>query len=141
MENKINIVEKFDLVYEEITRKKKDLDSRLAESIEYNLTGIFNLIRLQRNESGHPTGMRPDKDQMFANLTMFIMYCKTLYELNQMVRALITPDRTKNLVPAKTCCTHIMHIRYSENNVCAMGRFGQANRVVIVDRYSLSNLI
>ena len=81
LEKRISVTDKFNLVYDEITRKKGDLDTNLAEVIEYNLNGIFNLIRLQRNESGHPTGTRPDKDQMFANLTIFIMYCKTLYEL------------------------------------------------------------
>lgn len=54
LEKRINITDKFTLVYDEIKRKKKDLEPHLAEVIEYNLNGIFNLIRLQRNESGHP---------------------------------------------------------------------------------------
>ena len=61
LEKRISVTDKFNLVYDEITRKKGDLDTNLAEVIEYNLNGIFNLIRLQRNESGHPTGTRPDK--------------------------------------------------------------------------------
>jgi shikimate 5-dehydrogenase len=81
LENKISTTDKFKVVYDEIQDKKKDLEPSLAEVIEYNLNGIFNLIRLQRNESGHPTGTRPDKDQMYANLIVFIMYCKTLYDL------------------------------------------------------------
>jgi len=81
LELRINITDKFNVVYEEIKNRKGDLANDLGEVIDYNLNGIFNLIRLQRNESGHPTGVRPDRDQMFANLTIFIMYCKTLYRL------------------------------------------------------------
>jgi hypothetical protein len=74
LENRISTTDKFKVVYDEIQDKKKDLEPSLAEVIEYNLNGIFNL-------TGHPTGTRPDKDQMYANLIVFIMYCKTLYDL------------------------------------------------------------
>jgi len=81
LENKVGIVEKFKVVSDELKNKKAILDPGLSNIIENNLDGIFNLIRIQRNESGHPAGIKPDKNQVFANLTVFIMYCKTLYEL------------------------------------------------------------
>jgi hypothetical protein len=79
--NKANLTEKFKVIYDGILQIKKELDPEVADTLEQNLTGIFNLIRLQRNESGHPTGQRPSKDQMFAYLILFILYCKTVYDL------------------------------------------------------------
>lgn len=72
---------KFDYIYNEIIGQKKEFNLKTQDSLEYNLTGIFNLIRLQRNEAGHPTGIKRDRDEMFANLTLFTMYCKTIYDL------------------------------------------------------------
>lgn len=54
---------------------------KIQDTLEYNLTGIFNLIRLQPNEAGYPTGIIRDRDEMFANLMLFTMYCKTIYDL------------------------------------------------------------
>ena len=81
MNNRMNLVEKFNIVYDGLVQKKSDLDEEIASTLEHNLNGIFNFIRLQRNESGHPTGQRLGKDQMLSNLTLFAMYCKTVYDL------------------------------------------------------------
>ena len=37
---------------------KADLDSSIRGNIETNLDGIGNFMRLQRNDSGHPTGTK-----------------------------------------------------------------------------------
>lgn len=29
----------------------------------------------------YPNGIKRDRDEMFANLTLFTMYCKTIYDL------------------------------------------------------------
>jgi len=81
LEGSNSIKRKFDFIYDELLKVKNKLNRKTQDTLEYNLTGIFNLIRLQRNEAGHPTGIKRDRDEMFANLTLFTMYCKTIYDL------------------------------------------------------------
>jgi hypothetical protein len=81
LEGTNSIKRKFDFIYNELIKAKNQFNRKTQDTLEYNLTGIFNLIRLQRNEAGHPTGIKRDRDEMFANLTLFIMYCKTIYGL------------------------------------------------------------
>jgi hypothetical protein len=45
------IVEKFNIVYDGLVQKKSELEEEIAKSLEVNLNGIFNFIRLQGNES------------------------------------------------------------------------------------------
>ncbi len=39
------------------------------------------MVRYNRNAAGHPTGKQVDKDTLFANLQVFIPYCKYIYDL------------------------------------------------------------
>ena len=82
---KISIKEKFDVVTNELKGMKKELEPKIYDTLESNLTSIFNLIRLQRNESGHPSGLAAQpsltKDQINSYLILFLMYCKTVYDV------------------------------------------------------------
>lgn len=53
----------------------------LRESYENRLNGVFDLIRNNRNNAGHPTGKQVDKETLFSNLQVFIPYCKYVYGL------------------------------------------------------------
>ena len=53
----------------------------LRENYTNTLTGVFQMIRYNRNSAGHPTGKSVDKETLFANLQVFIPYCKYIYDL------------------------------------------------------------
>ena len=74
---------KMDLLRTELTelRKSKVLPKGISDDLEIQLDGICNLIRNCRNDVGHPTGKRIDRMLAFANLRLFIPYCKTIYNL------------------------------------------------------------
>ena len=72
---------KQDVVFNEIKQQKGKLDSSLSGNIETNLDGIGTFMRLQRNDSGHPTGTKKSRDEMFVNLRLFVPYCKQIYDL------------------------------------------------------------
>ena len=65
----------------ELQKIKKVLPYELRESHTIILYGVFEMIRKNRNEAGHPTGNKVDKDTLFANLQVFITYCKFIYSL------------------------------------------------------------
>lgn len=75
-----------------ISRKYKALWSRLEpiatslpDNLGYNLESIihntFDIIRATRNEAGHPSGNIIEKETVHANLLLFPIFCKRIYEL------------------------------------------------------------
>ena len=81
VEKQLSTKNKQDIIFTEIKQYKDKLDPTISENIETNLDGIGNFIRLQRNDSGHPTGTRKSRDEVFVNLRLFVPYCKQVYDL------------------------------------------------------------
>ncbi len=73
--------EKFDEVKKAIMRIPTTERQKIDENLESDLDGIFNLIRITRNDAGHPTGKIPRRDTVFVNLRLFVPYCKCVYGL------------------------------------------------------------
>ena len=72
---------KFDIVKQEILHIRNNLPRDINDVLETHLDGIFNLIRVTRNDAGHPTGKGIKRDVSFVNLRLFVPYCKTVYNL------------------------------------------------------------
>ena len=82
--NKINnksIKIQFDEFDKAIKQILQSMPYEIRENYTNTLTGIFQMIRYNRNQAGHPTGKAIDKDTLFANLQVFIPYCKYIYGL------------------------------------------------------------
>lgn len=58
----------------ELSSLKAAIPAELLKDYETHLDGVFNLIRLVRNQSGHPSGILPDQAIVFANLQAFSFY-------------------------------------------------------------------
>ncbi|RNI27376.1 hypothetical protein EFA69_14650 [Rufibacter immobilis] len=73
--------------YEEFDKDFKrhlgQLPYELRDGYTNTLLGVFEMIRRNRNSAGHPTGKQIDKDTLFANLQVFIPYCKYIYDLKE----------------------------------------------------------
>lgn len=69
---KDKIKNKFDnfLKFLEDNGYKERLDRSAQEKLESLLPAIFNLIRITRNEAGHPTGREISKDEAEANILL-----------------------------------------------------------------------
>lgn len=72
---------KFEEFRKELATLKKVLPKTLVDDLDIQLDGVFNLIRTTRNDVGHPTGRKIDRRLAFANLQLFIPYCKRIYDL------------------------------------------------------------
>lgn len=81
LKDDISLRRKFDSTINEIKLLTKLLPSKLQENIESNMVGVFNLIRNQRNDSGHPTGKDISREGVFGHQLLFKMYCRDLYDL------------------------------------------------------------
>lgn len=64
-----------------ITLEKASFRQEVRESFDTQFLGIQSLIRIYRNESGHPTGKVIDREQAFVNLRLFIPFAKTVHSL------------------------------------------------------------
>jgi len=51
------------------------------EDVTAELMGIFDLTRKTRNEAGHPTGRKIEREEAFALLQLFPSYCQVSYEV------------------------------------------------------------
>jgi hypothetical protein len=58
----------------EMAGLKSSIPTELLKDYETHLDGVFNLIRLVRNQSGHPSGILPDQAIVFANLQAFSFF-------------------------------------------------------------------
>lgn len=61
--------------------QKSRVDKELTDGIDIVISGIFELLRQNRNSTGHPIGKLMSKDRVFASLQLFVTYCKRIYEL------------------------------------------------------------
>jgi len=57
------------------------LPAEIQSVLTQQIDGIYDLIRRTRNEAGHPTGRRMERDETHALLLLFPTYCKTVHEL------------------------------------------------------------
>jgi len=71
--------------YKEFKREFSDDVKLLPRDIQVNwetyLDGIFNFIRLNRNDAGHPTGKQFDAKVVYANLQVFSEYSQFIFSL------------------------------------------------------------
>jgi|GEM_PF-588443 len=61
--------------------QKGRIDKELVDGIDIVISGIFELLRQNRNSAGHPTGKQMKKENVYASLQIFITYCKRIYAL------------------------------------------------------------
>lgn len=60
---------------------KGRLPSDLADGLDITLNAVFEMIRSQRNDAGHPTGREVSREQTYASLVIFPAYIKKVYDL------------------------------------------------------------
>jgi hypothetical protein len=65
------------------TRLPRDL----ADGLDVELNAIFDFIRNQRNDAGHPTGKTIERERAYANLVVFPVYLRKVYALIEWLKA------------------------------------------------------
>jgi hypothetical protein len=75
------IKKKFDAARAVINQHRSKLPPALADGLETMFTSVFEIIRMHRNDAGHPTGTIISREQAFANLQLFIPYLQKIYSL------------------------------------------------------------
>ena len=79
--NQCGILRKFNKFGNILEQNQSSLDSEVKEDLDTHLSSILSVIRVFRNESGHPTGKIIGREQCYVLLNLFIPYCSKVYQL------------------------------------------------------------
>lgn len=80
---RVNYITKFVEFRKRIEKYKSQIPEEFSDGMSLNLDSVLDLLRIYRNESGHPKGRRVHRDDVFINLQMFARYLKKLYSLKE----------------------------------------------------------
>jgi hypothetical protein len=72
---------KFQEVRKLIDAKKQDLPLKLRDGMSLTFDSVLDLLRVNRNDAGHPTGKQFDRDDCYIALRMAIRYLKKIASL------------------------------------------------------------
>jgi len=77
------ISQKWKALWKRLEPLSGSLPRPLGDDLGTTLEPVFYVIRVTRNEAGHPTGKRIEKETVHANLLLFPIFCKRIYGLIQ----------------------------------------------------------
>ena len=63
------------------------LPNALEDGLDVEMSALFDFIRNQRNDAGHPTGKSIERERAYANLVVFPTYLKKVYSLIEWLAA------------------------------------------------------
>jgi hypothetical protein len=73
-------VKKFEEFRKRIEPRKADLPDNLADGMSLTFDAVVDLLRVQRNDAGHPTGKPVSREDQYISLQMFGRYLQRLYQ-------------------------------------------------------------
>ncbi len=74
-------IKKFIEFRKRIEPLKSNIPAELSDGMPLTLDSVLDLLRIYRNEAGHPTGKQVSRENAFINLQMFARYLQKLYAL------------------------------------------------------------
>ncbi len=78
-----NYLTKFAEFRKRVKKYKNQLPNELADGMSLTMDSVLDLLRVYRNDAGHPTGKTINRDDAFINLQMFARYLQKLYGLKE----------------------------------------------------------
>jgi hypothetical protein len=76
----------YNKTFQEVRRcldgQKHGLPQELTDGMSLTFDSVLDLLRINRNDAGHPSGKHFDRSDCFISLRMAVRYLKKLYALN-----------------------------------------------------------
>jgi len=79
--NKLRYIQKFTEFRKRLGAHIRDIDEELTDNLTLTLDAVLELLRINRNEAGHPTGKIVNRPDAFVMLQIFPHYLKRLFQL------------------------------------------------------------
>jgi len=74
-------IQKFVEFQKRLAANKGHLPAHLQQNLDLNINSVLELLRLARNDVGHPTGVQIDRHDAFQHLVIFPGLARRLYDL------------------------------------------------------------
>jgi len=78
---KRNYINKFEEFRKRLEPKKGEIPAEFTDNMALNLDAVADMLRVNRNEAGHPTGRTFGESEAYINLQTFARYIVKLYGL------------------------------------------------------------
>jgi hypothetical protein len=72
---------KFERFRKQLNLKKDSMPEELTRKLDLTMNSVGELLRVHRNDAGHPTGTEESRHSCLASLHMFVQYAKRLYAI------------------------------------------------------------
>ena len=82
---------KFQEVRKRLEAKRQDLPAEFADGMSLTFDSVLDLLRVNRNDAGHPTGKTFDRDDCYIALRMAMRYLKKVAGLARFFTDATTP--------------------------------------------------
>jgi hypothetical protein len=76
-----NYINKFEEFRKRLEPRRGELPEEFTDSMALTLDAVADLLRVNRNDAGHPTGRRFDRDEAYVGLQVFARYVAKLHGL------------------------------------------------------------
>ncbi len=83
LDSKQHFVHKFDAIKKRLEVRKNDVPDKYGSTLALDLTTTADLIRVDRNDAGHPTGRSFTNGDAFATLTIFARHAERTLGLRE----------------------------------------------------------
>ncbi|OGM65247.1 hypothetical protein A2893_00630 [Candidatus Woesebacteria bacterium RIFCSPLOWO2_01_FULL_39_25] len=77
------ITSQYTIFKAELSHFLNQIPTDLKQDLDTYLDGIFNFIRVNRNQAGHPTGNMPVRKVALHNIQMFVDYSKRVFDIRE----------------------------------------------------------
>jgi hypothetical protein len=65
---------------------RKSLDKKATEGLDENFIAIQTVLRIARNEAGHPSPSNPSRENVYVYLQLFVPFARQLFRLKDALR-------------------------------------------------------
>jgi hypothetical protein len=74
-----NYISKFSEFRKRVEPHKPEIPAHLSDGMTLSMDAVLDLLRINRNDAGHPTGRTIGREDAFISLQMFARYLQKLY--------------------------------------------------------------
>ena len=83
---------KFEDFRQKLRSRTDSMPEELTTKLDLTMNSVGELLRVYRNNAGHPTGKVASRHECFTFLHMFVQYAKRLYAIKAHLENLTTPS-------------------------------------------------
>lgn len=70
---------------------RSEVRGEVLNDVETHLNGVQLILRIARNETGHPTAAKPSREQVYVYFQIFVPFAKKLKEIRDALSELTSP--------------------------------------------------